>query len=202
MVKKCVLFTDIKSSSKLWGLYPKQMPKVLAQHEQVIRRVIHKYKGLLLKTIGDAVMAEFNTLHDGVCAAIDIQTIFRNKPLVLSTVDKLQIRIGVAFGEIHIKNILVQKYKLRDVFGATVNLASRMESKVSQVGGFGILDRNMNKQTLDLLKQRCDLKRVHFVHKCDKKIYRSKRLLTECQPIETLHIHDDNEYTALSCVLK
>ena len=202
MVKKCILFTDIKSSSKLWGLYPKQMPKLLTQHEKIIRNIIYKHKGLLLKTIGDAIMVEFNALYDGICAAIDIQSIFSDKPLVFNAVDRLQIRIGIAFGEIHIKNMLIQKYKLRDVFGATVNLASRMESKVSQVGGFGILYKNVDKRTLDLINNKCIVKKVYFVHKCDKKIYRSKRLLTECQPVEALRIYDNNEYIALSCVLK
>ena len=202
MVKRCILFTDIKSSSKLWGKYPKQMPKLLAAHEQIIRRVVTKHGGLILKTIGDAVMVEFLTALKGAAAAIDMQTAFHEKPLVFNHTDQLQIRIGLAFGDIHVKNIMIQNHKLRDVFGHFVNLASRMESKVSLVGGFGILDKHLDKQTLELLEKKCVIKQIFFVHKCDKKVARSTRLLSECQSLETLHINDNKEYTALSCTLK
>jgi len=202
MVKKGVLFSDIKSSSKLWSTYPKLMPKLLNAHEQIIRKAASKNHGIIIKTIGDSVMIEFPSLLNAVNAAIEIQTQLRNKPLKFSANDLLQIRIGIAYGDISIKNILIQNHKLRDIFGSTVNLASRMESKVSLVGGFGVLNSNVDKNTLALLKSKCDVKNVHFLHSCTKKVHRSMRLIGECQPSDVLHINDGKEYSALSCIVK
>ena len=202
MVKKSVLFTDIKSSSKLWSTYPKLMPKLLSAHEQIIRKAASKSHGMIIKTIGDSVMIEFPSLYDAVHAAIEIQTQLHDKPLKFSTNDLLQIRIGIAYGDISIKNILIQNHKLRDIFGSTVNLASRMESKVSLVGGFGVLNSNVDQKTLALLKSKCVVKNVHFLHDCPKKVKRSMRLIGECQPSDTLHINDGKEYSALSCMIK
>ena len=53
-MKKCILFTDIKGSSKLWKNYPKKMLKALRTHNSQIRKSCIKHSGFLIKTIGDA----------------------------------------------------------------------------------------------------------------------------------------------------
>lgn len=204
----CILFTDVKASSKLWADHPNEMLKLLMAHEKIIRSSIAKYKGLLVKTIGDAVMAKFSKLIDGVKCAIDIQTNFKNKPLKFSkSADLLQIRIGVAHGTMHMRHILVQGYKMKDFFGMSVNMASRMESKVSKVGGFGILADKLPKAVLNLIETKCHTQRVDFKYQCNTPIVRSKRLLLSdsaamCHDVAILHIEDGKEHIGLSCELK
>lgn len=207
-MKGCILFTDIKSSSKLWAAHPKQMLKLLMEHEKIIRDKIIKNKGFIVKTIGDAVMAKFSSVEEGVKCAIDIQQVLKNKPLRFNkSTDLLQIRIGLAYGDMQMRNILIQGHKLKDFFGTSVNMASRMESKVSKVGGFGILADTISKKTLELLRANCNLQKVDFKYRCNEKIQRSGRLIafdqnSICHDITMLHVEDGLEHAALSCELK
>jgi hypothetical protein len=202
----CILFTDVKASSKLWAAHPKEMLKLLLQHEKIIRGAIAKRKGLLVKTIGDAVMAKFATLLDGVMCAIEIQTALKARPIKFSrSADVLQIRIGIAHGQIQSRDTIIQGFKVKDFFGATVNIASRMESKVSKVGGFAVYMNNIPKKILDIIREKCRVERVEFRNNCSmslaEPIARSRRLLmsTICQDAAALHIDDGREHTALSC---
>jgi hypothetical protein len=208
-MKGCILFTDVKSSSKLWALYPKQMLRILNKHESIIRANVKKHKGFVVKTIGDAVMVKFDKLEQGINCAIGIQEELNNKPLKFGkSKDLLQIRIGIAYGDIQLKHVLIQNHKLKDFFGNTVNVASRMESKVSTVGGFGVFtDNNIDKKIMDLLENKCKIQNVEFKFSCKDDIKRSGRLIAAnnnslCHDVSLLHIDDGKEHSALSCELK
>jgi hypothetical protein len=51
-----VMFTDIENSSALWAAVPEAMLIALDQHHTILRKVIAKYQGFEVKTIGDAFM--------------------------------------------------------------------------------------------------------------------------------------------------
>ena len=197
------MFTDVKSSSKLWATHPKEMLKMLTKHENIIRSFAAKHKGVIIKTIGDAVMISFPTLEHGVLCAIDVQKKLKDSPIKFSkSTDLLQIRIGVAYGPVQIKSIVVQNTKLKDIFGTTVNLASRMESKVSLVGGFGILADNIPKKVMDIIHKNCEtVTNVSFKYNCELVNNRSTRLLNSCVDVGVLHVEDGNEHKTLSCVV-
>jgi class 3 adenylate cyclase len=202
-MKACIMFTDVKSSSKLWAAHPKEMLKMLTKHENVIRAAAAKQKGFIIKTIGDAVMISFPTLEKGVLCAMEIQQKLKSNPLKFSKSDDLlQIRIGIAYGPVQVKGILVQNVKLKDVFGTTVNLASRMESKVSLVGGFGILADNIPKKVMDLIEKYCTVNNIVFKYNCEQAGVRSTRLLNSCVDVGVLHVEDGNEHKTISCILK
>jgi class 3 adenylate cyclase len=203
-MKKCILFTDIKSSSKLWHKHPKQMFHALTKHEKIIKSIADKFNGFILKTIGDAIMIEFPTLLEGVNFAIAVQKKLSKHPIKFNNSnDILQIRIGIAYGNVYAKYTSIQGYKIKDLFGTTVNLASRMESKVSKVGGFGLLVNGISKEVLDIIKKYCSIQQVYFKFNCDEKIVRSKRLLLPsiCYDVTLLHIGDGIEHIAYSCEL-
>ena len=200
-MKCCILFTDVKSSSKLWATHGKEMPKLLIAHEKIIRKCASK--GLIVKTIGDAFMIKFSTLEQGIQCAIDIQKTLKDKPLKFNkSTDLLQIRIGLAYGPVNMRRIEIQNHKMSDFFGTTVNMASRMESKVSTVGGFGILVDSINKKTLNLLKKHCKIQEVNFKHQCINTKGRSTRLIPICHKHSMLHIDDGKDHIALSCELE
>ena len=177
---------------------------MLVLHEKIIRHYITKYNGLLVKTIGDAVMVKFGKITQCIMCAVGIQSYFRNKPLHFkNSSDLLQIRIGMACGPINMRTVEVQGYKIKDFFGKTINLASRMESKVSSVGGFGILADSLHKKELELLGKWCDVKTIGFKYSCEKPPVRSGRLLLDvCHDVSLLHIDDGKEHVAYSCELK
>jgi class 3 adenylate cyclase len=138
--------------------------------------------------------------------AIEIQTALNTRPIKFSrSADVLQIRIGIAHGQIQSRDTIIQGFKVKDFFGTTVNIASRMESKVSKVGGFAVYMNNIPKKILDIIREKCRVERVEFRNNCSmslsEPIARSRRLLmsTICQDAAALHIDDGREHTALSC---
>eukprot|EP01060_Flectonema_neradi_P005689 TRINITY_DN13813_c0_g1_i1.p1 TRINITY_DN13813_c0_g1~~TRINITY_DN13813_c0_g1_i1.p1 ORF type:complete len:988 (+),score=187.43 TRINITY_DN13813_c0_g1_i1:65-3028(+) len=57
--KIAIVFTDIQSSSKLWGDQPHDMSIALDIHHSICRSLISKHRGYEVKTIGDAFMIVF-----------------------------------------------------------------------------------------------------------------------------------------------
>jgi hypothetical protein len=149
-------------------------------------------------------MIKFKDLEIAISAAIAIQLMFMKKPIIFKgSADQIQIRIGIAFGEIITKSVIVQEHKMKDFFGMTVNIASRMESKVSQVGGLAFFGDNVNPKTLELVERYCVIQKVNFKYVCDtyEPPKRSGRLI-QCRNVADLHLEDKQEHTAFSCTLK
>ena len=188
------MFTDIVKSSVLWSKYPNKMNTALKTHEKLIYKLVKKYGGIIIKTIGDAVMVFFkNDFKNGILCALEIQYELTVNPIYLSKEENIfiELRIGLCYGPANMHNVVYQGITLKDYFGNSVNTASRMESKVSQKGsvavcfiekqdeGFSFLNNISNQYDLTI-------KVKNYSHKCDKK--RSERLLNyECLDPEILH---------------
>ncbi len=67
------LFTDIQGSTQLWEQYPQAMPAALQRHEILLRQAIAEHRGVVFKTVGDAVCAAFASALDALAAALDSQ---------------------------------------------------------------------------------------------------------------------------------
>jgi class 3 adenylate cyclase len=124
-----MVFTDVVGSSKMWSDDPITMSKQLEGHHKLIHSVSEKNKGWIVKTIGDAFMVYFETSEDSLFNAMKFA-----KEVILSE-KAYNLRIGVCQGHMDQKTYKIQKVDLKDFFGNAVNTASRMESKVSEVGG-------------------------------------------------------------------
>ena len=55
----CIVFTDIKGSTKLWSALANSMKSALKIHNQIIRRLLRTIGGYEVKTEGDAFMVVF-----------------------------------------------------------------------------------------------------------------------------------------------
>ncbi len=132
-----IVFTDIVGSSTLWKNHPKNMKNAVYSHDKMISKIVKKYKGSVVKTMGDSFMIYLKGEHGyekGIKIAFDIQYSLNNKPIIVDkkSDSKIILRIGLAQGPMNIHRVRFQGKRLRDYFGTTVNLASRMESKVSK----------------------------------------------------------------------
>lgn len=189
--KLCVMFTDIKSSSMLWNKYPKEMPKIIERHDSCIFESIKEHKGMAVKTMGDSVMAVFPLLNSGIDCAIDIHKHIK-KHISLKDGTKLRLRIGLAYGIVNRREIILQGHKLKDYFGAVVNLASRMESEVSPIEGIAVLaDEGKNDILAYVISKGLIPQEIKFRTKCQN--------FVTCRPVEDLYMNDRSEHTAILC---
>ena len=150
--ERCVvLFTDlvgftarsnVMDAESLFGLLNRYFEAIAAP-------VLHE-QGLLDKFIGDALMAEFGVpVHRGeraealaaVRAALAMQANLENlnRALELEGLDPLKQGIGIHCGEVIAGNLGSSHRLEYTVIGATVNLASRLESLTRQFPDHPIL---------------------------------------------------------------
>ena len=124
-----MVFTDVVGSSKMWSDDPITMIDQLEAHHKLVDSIASKNNGWIVKTIGDAFMVYFEPSEYSLFNAIKF-----SKELILNE-KAYGLRVGVCEGHMDEKTYSIQKVELRDFFGNAVNASSRMESKVSEVGG-------------------------------------------------------------------
>jgi len=112
-----VLFVDVSGSTRLYEIAGDEAAiAAIDGCVKLFRRVAEAGKGRVIKTIGDEVMAVFSSADAATDAAIAMQHGVLQMDEVAGTA--LGIRIGLHFGPIVERDA--------DVFGDTVNLASRL----------------------------------------------------------------------------
>ncbi len=131
-----VLFTDFKGFTQISErLSPKELVQELDEHFKAFDAIMEKYGVEKIKTIGDSYMAAgglpvANTTNpfDVVTAAMDIKTYMENVNAGKQAGKEVfEIRIGIHTGPIVAGIVGVKKFAY-DIWGDTVNTASRMES--------------------------------------------------------------------------
>jgi adenylate cyclase len=112
-----VLFADVSGSTKLYETAGDQVAKAaIDQCIHIMRTCTGAAKGLVIKTIGDEIMATFPSADAAADAAIEMQSAITELKPVGNT--KIGIRIGFNWGPIVEAD--------GDIFGDAVNVASRL----------------------------------------------------------------------------
>ncbi len=115
-----VMFSDIRGFTEYTAAAGDRAAWRLARfHETLLRNEIEGHNGVLVKTLGDGVMAAFGELRDGVAAAVAIQRAIRAKNDELET-RPIEVGIGLASG--------IPVMTETDLFGNSVNLAQRLSA--------------------------------------------------------------------------
>ncbi|MBK8395616.1 MAG: adenylate/guanylate cyclase domain-containing protein [Leptospiraceae bacterium] len=132
-----VMFTDFKGFTTIAeGLSPKKLVEELDQCFSYFDALMERYHLEKLKTIGDSYMCaggipNKNTTHaiDCVLAALEIQSIMQQMKELkeMAGLPYWELRLGIHSGSL-VAGVIGEKKFAYDVWGDTVNTASRMES--------------------------------------------------------------------------
>jgi hypothetical protein len=126
--KLSILFADISGSTKLYdSLGDERARKVVATTLTLLGDVVARYKGTVIKTIGDEIMCTFDDAEIATKAACDMQESLDEANEGGATEVPVNIRIGYHFGPCIQEN--------GDVHGDAVNVAARMaaQAKARQI---------------------------------------------------------------------
>lgn len=115
-----ILFSDIEESTTYWDKFGDIEGRLMVdRHNRILFPVIHRFKGRIIKTIGDSIMASFRKPEHAVQAAVAMQQMMAQERRRDETF-RIRIRVGI-----HSGNAIVEK---QDVFGDIVNVAARVEA--------------------------------------------------------------------------
>jgi adenylate cyclase len=115
-----VLFADVSESTKLYeAVGDAKALEAIESCLEELRKATQTAGGRVVKTIGDEIMALFPSPDSAAGAAAEMQFAVERLPMVGNTV--LGVRIGFHCGPVMQRD--------GDVFGDTVNLASRLVSQ-------------------------------------------------------------------------
>ncbi|MBT3223091.1 MAG: adenylate/guanylate cyclase domain-containing protein, partial [Proteobacteria bacterium] len=116
-----VVFTDIKGFTERTSSSSRaEMLNLLDLHEKLLLPIIIQHGGRVVKTIGDAFLLTFESPTNAVRCGLIMQDTLRHHNEQAQEENKIEIRVAINTGEVSL-------LPNGDVFGETVNLASRLE---------------------------------------------------------------------------
>jgi len=147
-----IMFTDLKDSTAMYDhLGDTVSYNIVREHFKLLFATIENHHGVVIKTIGDAVMASFIKTEDAIKASLEIFQNFFDR--IWDPAGKLEIKIGLNKGPV----IVVNSNEHLDYFGHHVNIASRIQSQLKKHSvGFTesiFQDRNIKTLLLEFIKQ-------------------------------------------------
>src|SRR6185369_989899 len=115
--QRAVLFVDVTDSTKLYESLGDTVALALINGVFArLDKVIAKYAGLVVKTLGDGMICVFEDPDNAFRAASEIQVTVHSA--AQGTKNRLQLKIGFTYG-----SVILSK---GDVFGDTMNVCSRL----------------------------------------------------------------------------
>ena len=124
-----ILSADVKGYSRLMGEDEEATVRTITAHREVITIVIRKFRGRVVDSPGDNILAEFASVVDAVQGAVEIQEVIRTKNAELPENRRMEFRIGINLGDV------IQEGDR--IYGDGVNIAARLES-LAEAGGICI----------------------------------------------------------------
>ncbi|MER8425006.1 adenylate/guanylate cyclase domain-containing protein [Mesorhizobium sp. M1403] len=122
-----ILASDMAGYSRLMEADESGTLARLRTHRiELVDPAIAKNKGRIIKTTGDGMLVEFQSVTDAVKCAVEIQQRMKRRNSDVPQERRIEFRIGINLGDIIFDD--------DDIFGDGVNIASRIE-QLADVGG-------------------------------------------------------------------
>jgi adenylate cyclase len=115
-----ILAADVAGYSRLIGVNEERtLNRLNSIRADVIDPIISEYRGRIVKTTGDGLLAEFASVVDALRCATQWQHGIGQRNAATPNDDRIEFRIGVHQGDIVVQD--------DDIFGDGVNVAARLE---------------------------------------------------------------------------
>jgi adenylate cyclase len=121
-----ILAADVAEYSRLMRADEDATLSALTARRAIIDALIAEHRGRIANTAGDAVLAEFPSVADGLLCALAIQPAVAEENEKLPPDRRMLFRIGIHLGDVLIKN--------GDLFGDAVNIAARLQALAEPSG--------------------------------------------------------------------
>ena len=124
-----ILSADAVGYSRLMADDEEATIRTLTDYRSAITDLVEQYRGRVIDSPGDNILAEFNSVVDAVICAVEIQRELAERNDNLPVKRKMPFRIGVNLGDV------VQEGER--IYGDGVNIAARIEG-LADSGGVSI----------------------------------------------------------------
>jgi len=127
-----ILSADVEGYSRLMDDDEEATVRTLTSYRTAIADLTQQFRGRIVDTPGDNILADFTSVVDAVNCAVEIQRDLAERNAELPDNRKMQFRIGVNLGD-----VIEEEGR---IYGDGVNIAARVES-LSEAGGICISGR-------------------------------------------------------------
>ncbi len=124
-----ILSADVKEYSRLISQDEIGTIRTLTAYKEAMSSLIQQYKGRMVDSPGDNLLAEFGSVVDAVNCAVEIQRELAERNAELPSARQMEFRIGVNLGD-----VVEEEGR---IYGDGVNIASRVE-RLAEGGGICI----------------------------------------------------------------
>ena len=127
-----ILSADVEGYSRLMDDDEEATVRTITSYRSAITDLVQQYRGRVVDSPGDNILAEFASVVDSVNCAVEIQRDLAVRNTELPDHRKMQFRIGVNLGDVIAED--------GRIYGDGVNIAARVES-LAEAGGICISGR-------------------------------------------------------------
>ncbi len=124
-----ILSTDVQGYSRLMGEDEVATIRTLTAYRELMTSLIQQYRGRVVDSPGDNLLAEFISVVEAVQCAVVIQRELKARNMELPLHRRMEFRIGINLGDVIAEG--------ERIYGDGVNIAARLEG-LAEAGGLCI----------------------------------------------------------------
>ena len=114
-----ILSADVKGYSRLMSADEMTTIRTLASYRERMTTLIGQYRGRVIDSPGDNLLAEFASVVDAVQGAVEVQRELKQRNDTLLPDQRMEFRIGINVGDVIVEG--------DRIYGDGVNIAARLE---------------------------------------------------------------------------
>jgi adenylate cyclase len=120
-----ILSADVEGYSRLMGEDEDNTVRTLTAYRELMSSLIERYRGRVVDSPGDNLLAEFGSVMDAVRCAVEIQEELRIRNAELPEDYRMQFRIGINLGDVIEEG--------DRIYGDGINVAARLVASATAI---------------------------------------------------------------------